>query len=480
MSSYWVIIEEAGKRSEQKATRWKSGASAHVKRSLLAMSFLETIKAKVGNEVYRRLEKEADKEVALAMQMSLIRENHEKNYYGQRFTLNSAPPSDLLTAFESFENSGLKISPTDLIKILFNCKLLFASKTEQEFGQRRGGLFRMLDDLSANVRWLEKAESIDVIINRHVDQLAAEIRQRTLLTPLSSFSAIDGDVGQQAFFDRLFADLGLPFVCFLKGDHLIEKHKQLDPLFPAHDRSRAEDFFSAPSIGFTCSGSRDYCFWYSMTWLRTFLNLLRICSYVNPGQVDFGMWDVKMTAPTFPVFMGERTKGFLKWDEDKREPWTKISDGCLFLSFGYRGLSKAWFDLRTFPRIEKFMHGQKKIFEHLKNPWATKSIRDIAPFLDILSSATQIPDVGAKILLVYCCLEHLFVPKNAKSDNRKYIIGGMNALAPELLSWFDRLYYLRCDYAHKGFVLRDDSTMSLIMDSMRNAMTLLIAKLSIS
>ena len=125
-----------------------------------------------------------------------------------------------------------------------------------------------------------------------------------------------------------------------------------------------------------------------------------------------------------------------KMDEDKREPCGKNTDGCLFLSFGYRGLTKAWFDRRTFPKIEKFMHNQRKIFEHLKNPWGTRSTQDIAPILDILSSATQIPDVGAKILLIYCCLEHLFVPKNAKSDNRKYIMGGMNALAPQLLHKF--------------------------------------------
>ena len=55
----------------------------------------------------------------------------------------------------------------------------------------------------------------------------------------------------------------------------------------------------------------------------------------------------------------------------------------------------------------------------------------------------------------------------------------MNALAPQLLSWFDRLYDLRCDYAHKGFVLRDDGTMALIMDSMKNVMALLVAKLSV-
>ena len=48
--------------------------------------------------------------------------------------------------------------------------------------------------------------------------------------------------------------------------------------------------------------------------------------------------------------------------------------------------------------------------------------------------------------------------------NRKYIVGGINALASGLLGWFDQLYGLRCDYAHKGFVLRDDHTLALIMD----------------
>jgi hypothetical protein len=187
-----------------------------------------------------------------------------------------------------------------------------------------------------------------------------------------------------------------------------------------------------------------------------------------------------MIAPTSPVFLGDHSGGAYKWDEDKRESWAKIPDGCLFRSFGYRGLSKAWFDRRTFPSLEKFFRNQGKIFECLKNPWTTRNLTDVAPTLDILSSATQIPDVGAKILLIYCCLEHLFVPKNAKTDNRKYIVGGMNALAPQLLTWFNQLYDLRCDYAHKGFVLRDEGTMSLIMDSMKNVMALLIAKISVS
>ncbi len=187
-----------------------------------------------------------------------------------------------------------------------------------------------------------------------------------------------------------------------------------------------------------------------------------------------------MTAPTYPVFLGDLAQGCYCWGEDKKESWAKIPDGCLFLWFGYRGLSNMWLDFRTSPRIKKFMLDHKRIFECLKNPWNSPSINDVAPALDILSSAAQIPDVGAKMLLVYCCLEHLFVPRNTISENKKSIIGGMNALAPVLLSWFNQLYDLRCAYAHKGFVLKDDRTMALIAESMKNVMTLLVAKLSVS
>jgi hypothetical protein len=338
----------------------------------------------------------------------------------------------------------------------------------------------MLTDSAVVVRWSEKTHHADVLIERHITQLEGGIAERTMLTHVSSFSALDGDTSLQAFFEKLFASTGLPFFCFFDGDQLIEKHKQFEPGLISYDLGRAKEFFSAPSIGFRCTGSRDYCFWHSAMWLRTFLNLLRIGGYIHPGQIEFGQSGVQMAAPTFPVFLGDHSGGAYKWDEDKSESWAKIPDGCLFRSFGYRGLSKARFDRRNFPGLEQFFRNHQKIFDCLKNPWNARNLKDIAPILDILSSATQIPDVGAKILLIYCCLEHLFVPTTAKTDNRKYIVGGMNALAPQLLTWFDRLYDLRCDYAHKGFVLRDDTTMSLIMDSMKNVMTVLVAKLSVS
>ena len=132
-----------------------------------------------------------------------------------------------------------------------------------------------------------------------------------------------------------------------------------------------------------------------------------------------------------------------------------------------------------FGSIEKVVLENKKIFDSLQNPWESKNLNDIAPTLDILSSVTQVADLGAKILLLYCCLEHLFVPKNIDSDNKKYIVGGINALKKDLLPWFNKLYKLRCTYAHKGFVLKDDQIIGLIIESVKNVITLLIAKLTI-
>jgi hypothetical protein len=121
----------------------------------------------------------------------------------------------------------------------------------------------------------------------------------------------------------------------------------------------------------------------------------------------------------------------------------------------------------------------KIIFEYLKKPWGNRVIYDIYPTLDILNSATQLPDLGAKILLLYCSLEHLFVPKNRKKDNEIYIVGGINALRPDLLAWFDRLYKLRCNYAHKGYIQTEENIIALIRDSMKNVLSLLTAKLSL-
>src|SRR5262249_25943783 len=152
----------------------------------------------------------------------------------------------------------------------------------------------------------------------------------------------------------------------------------------------------------------------------------------------------------------------------------------LFLSFGYRHLASISLDNRTFPPLTRFMVDHKTVFDCLENPWSEMNTGGVAPTLDLLSSAVQIPDLRAKILLICTCLQHLFVPEGTKGNQKVYIIGGLKALKPSLVPWFDELYKLRCEYAHRGFVIRDDRTIGLARTSVRNAMVLLSAKLSVA
>lgn len=435
----------------------------------------ESLKQKVGSEIYLSLEREAEKEVALALAMPLIDKYRQDKYYRQRSFIGG-----LVDESKIFQEKKIKISPLDVINILFRCKLLFATKSEDEYMKRTGG-GSYVDEFQFMAKWSERSNNVGTVINQYFKRLEDSLKERTLITQICEFHSCFSSTDPQQFFEDLFKKLEAPFVCFFEGEHLVEKHKKVQPgLVMPYNQSEAKRFFGAPSIGFTLFGSEIYCYRYASAWLRTFLNILRISGFVYPPQIDFGSSGVQFMAPISSVFLGTHTQGAYCWEEDTKEPWAKSPDGCLFLSFGYRGLSKMWLDERAFGAIENFFIENKKIFENLNNPWGQKYINDIAPTIDILSSATQAPDLGAKILFIYCCLEHLFVPEYVNHDNKKYIIGAINALRPELLSWFEDLYKLRCTYAHKGFILRDDKILSLIIKSIRNVMALLIAKLSIA
>jgi len=90
------------------------------------MSYLQSIKLKLGPELVARLEKEANKEVSLALQMPLKSQYGDKQYYRQRFLMREWLPECHL-----FDEMGLKILPMDIIDTLFRSKLLFACKTEE-------------------------------------------------------------------------------------------------------------------------------------------------------------------------------------------------------------------------------------------------------------------------------------------------------------------------------------------------------------
>src|SRR6266404_4007184 len=188
------------------------------------MTFQEAIKAKIGPERYSHIDKEARNEVTRAMQMPLKDEHGQDRFYRPRFLLR-----EFLADCESFEKAKLNVLPMDILDVLFRCKLLFAAKTEHEYRQRGGGGF-FWDNFGASPTWLNRAEALDALESRYIGNVEGDVRERTLLTYISSFVSKDLDVSpQQAFFEDLFASFEAPFVIYLDGTHLIEKHKSLQP-----------------------------------------------------------------------------------------------------------------------------------------------------------------------------------------------------------------------------------------------------------
>ncbi|MCF7841202.1 MAG: hypothetical protein K9N22_10535 [Candidatus Marinimicrobia bacterium] len=434
------------------------------------MDFLSRIKKTIGPAVYYKLEKIADIEVSLALNFSLKDTEGNDNYYRPRFLI-----PDLLAECELFERCQLNISPVDVVNILFKCKLLFACNSEPEYRIRAGnGSF--VDEVHFLIPWDKKVLSPEAVRHEYFERLNAFIIERTLLVEISSFHNDFHEL--QSFFDKIFQNLRFPFKAFINESQLVELRKKYDPKLITYSVDDAKRFFNAPSIAFTTSGSSQYSFWYASAWLRTFLSLLKISGFIHPGQIEFTNSEIDAMVPTFPTFLGTNAKGGYCWDEDKKEPWEKFPDGCLWRSHGYRTITKIWLDNRNFNAISKHLISYKSIFEIITNPWNKRYLSDIAPTLDILCSATHIQELGAKILLIYCCLEHLFVPLNVRSGNKKYILGGIHALNSEFIEWFDRLYKLRCDYAHKGFVKREDKTLKLVFESISNILELLKLKIN--
>jgi len=435
------------------------------------MSYLETIKTQIGNDCFARLEKEADKELALALKMPLKSQFGDKQYYRKRILV-----GELFSDCDFFNGKGLCILPTDLVSAIFRAKLLFASQDEDSFMQRSG------EGMDANGIWSKKPAKISEALEPFFEWVKDSIKERTLLTQLCSFNAPSMTSSEQdneavqGFFEQLFQKLNVPFVAFLNQAALMEKYKQMEPGLQVHTEERCQQYFYAPSIGFTVTGSESYCYLYAATWLRSFLNLFRLGGFVCAPQIDSHP-NVSFLPPKGSVWLGSHAIGSNSWLEGDFEPWRKSPDGNLFVSFGYRRLSNVWLDARTFQRLENFILDNKKILYSLQNPWKDKPLRDVVPTLDLLNTATQMPDDGTKLLLLYCCLEHLFVPQGYVRDNKKYIIGGMNALRPDLLKWFDELYKRRCAYAHKGFLATGEQTRGLMVESVNNVLALAAAKL---
>lgn len=435
------------------------------------MTFKENIIQIIGKDKYEELEKHANNEVSLALKMHPKNEYGQDNYYEQRFLI-----EELFEIFELFEKKWIKISPIDIINVLFRCKMLFVVKDENEYRQRVWNVGSIYDESEFAILRNKKSEWIDAITEEYLNRINTFISEKTLIVKLENYVSISDDSELQSFFDNLFESLELPFKAYIDDNFINSEYKRLNPNTKICIWEDVHRYFSNPSIWYSVVWTSLYARRYWYAFLRTFLNILRVSWFINAWQINFWSHGANIMAPTLPVILWSNSRWWLCWHEDKKEPRWRIPDWCLERSFWYRGATKMRIDIRNFSKIKDFFISCKVIFNKLKNPRSQENKLDVYPVLEILSSSTQMSDYWAKVLGIYCCLEHLFVPKNINRDNKKYITGWINALKPWLLDWFEKLHRLRCDYAHKWFIKRDDIVLWFIQESMNNTIFLLKLK----
>lgn len=210
------------------------------------------------------METEAQREVAFAMQMPLKDQFDQGQYYSPRLLL-----KEFEVEAESLQNAHVHVLPLDVVWVFFRCRLLHATRSEEEF-QQRSGRFSIFSNRGLRPKWTDRCSSVNDLEERYVSALESDINERTLVAPINSLNPTSpGQSGQQDFFADLFSTVKLPLTGFLDVDE------------------GKKEFFCAPSIGCTINGSENYCFWHGIMWLRTFLNILRIAAFIYPGQRDF-------------------------------------------------------------------------------------------------------------------------------------------------------------------------------------------------
>lgn len=433
------------------------------------MSYLNYIRDKLGNDIYWKLEEQADIEVGLAMKMELLYDDRKDNYYNSRFLL-----PELLQEYKTMIEIWLTISPQDIVNILFKCKL-FKIANQSEYRQRNWW-WSYVDEIRFCISNNEKDKKLDDLIIKYFDRQKEFLSDKILITRLDGLANTSN---ASKFLDKLFENDFLPFTSFIHVDWLNEKYFDISEKDYDDPYKKIDEYFQSPSIWCHVSWSSLHCHYMWSVYMRTLLQLIKISWYINCWQIEFGR-DIRINAPIWSVFLWTGTSWCYSRNEDKKEPWLRIPDGWMRRSYWFRWTSPLWLDDRNFDKIDTFFKENKVVREYIINPWNDTYLDDISPILDILCSATQIQDVWAKILLLYCSLEHLFVPSWMNRDNKKYIVWWINTLNRNLLPWFDKLYWLRCDYAHKWYIRNHDAIISTIIESFKNIIWLLRSKISIS
>jgi len=261
------------------------------------MTYLEKIKKTIGEEIFTALEKEADAEVGRNVRYPLQNKWGQDIWYSP--TISSVDNVIKYTDyFYKFEELLLKISPLDIINILYRCKLIFAFQTDQEY-QRKNSSIIWADEITFSISWKLKEKGVDSLIEDYFERLKTFERTRYLVAATCSFDDLDSNV--QHVFKKLFDDLNLPYYCFFQVPEMRKAETELVNKYNYDDKD-LQRYFGDKSFGYKEFGSSLYIYWKGIINLRNFLNLIRIKGIIYPPQVDFGQENIKILPPISPIF----------------------------------------------------------------------------------------------------------------------------------------------------------------------------------
>lgn len=264
------------------------------------MTFQEEIKNKIGNDIYSKLDKMSN--FALGGKYSFCFDSP----LGQNSFIEELLPT-VIPICKLFEDKKFTISPFDVVNVLYKCKLLKSAKSKEDY-KNKTLHYNLVDEFDFFIPWHKKDIEFNELTKGYFERLSSFQNNNTLITHISSYKGSNFEI--QRFLDGVFHKLNFPFRAYFDDSVIKENYLKRNGEWADFDKDRANRYFSAPSIGFECYGSKLYCRWHSNIWLKSIISLLKIGGFIHPGQIEYG-FNIRDASSYASNFFGHGCNGML-------------------------------------------------------------------------------------------------------------------------------------------------------------------------
>lgn len=431
---------------------------------------IKDLRLLVTEGIWEKLESVANKFVTEAMGFELVDQYGQERYFHLDFSdfRNSNPD-----IYSHFHNQKICLSPEDVIYPYFQAGVYLATDRDWKKYEK----LRSMSSLQRDPFYLHKDAPHEALMNMKIMDSMGEAQQRhAFIVPIWNFTNFTEDLLD--FEEKLQKLLPPEIRLILTEESARREHAALiGTVYEQHMRlTEVKEFFSYPSIMLSCIGTNFYAFQKACVSLRIVCDLFRVSGYIFPGQLSSDIDGLKIytAAMVSPGSVGT----CFNWEDEKKSIKERRPDGNLFQSHGHRRVSKMFIDSRNYGGfLQVFEEWLPWIKKAVDDPFDQKVLHTLIPISHLLSEVTQAQSVGSKILLLNCCLESMFVPNGAQGQ-QKYIVGALKVINEDLVDWFEkRLYRQRCVFAHEGYLVADEKSRGLVIESMRNILACLKMKL---